>query len=113
MSKTSATALANIVRDFLKAKGQLALLPEVIAELNRYAIRAGLKDSAIITSATPLSDADRRAITKFVADKYGSGYHLVERVDPSLIAGFTIKIDDQVIDTALSSKLDAMRKELV
>lgn len=113
MTKTTVDNVAGMIVDFLKSNGQIELLPDIITLLNKHAVKEGVKDSAIVTTAAPLSAEDRKAISTFIAGKYGAGYALVERIDPAVIAGFTIRVGDQVIDTTVASKLENMRKELV
>ena len=69
--------------------------------------------TAHITSAVDLSDAQRKAVEdRLVAT---TGYHTFEtdyKVDPSILGGLIIRIDDRVVDSSLKTQLDKLTREL-
>lgn len=113
MKVDKAQKLANIVVDYLKSQGELDALPEVIKTLEKKSVSLGLQGSAIVTTPVKLGGTELKAISSFIKSKYGKELGIVEKVDSSLIAGFTIHVGDEVIDSSLSTKLEKIRKELV
>lgn len=113
MKSDQAQKLAGLVIDYLKGRGELGSLPELIKTLKQKSLSLGLENMAVVTSPTQLGPAELKAITGFIQEKYGRDLTLVEKLDPGLIAGFTIQVGDEVIDTSLSAKLENIRKELV
>lgn len=113
MAKTKTQKLADTVIEYLDSKSQLDSLPELIKELTKQAENKGILNAAIVTSATKLPEETLKAITSYIVGTFGNDYHIVEKLDPSLIAGFTIKVGDRVLDSSLSSKLENIRKEIV
>lgn len=105
--------IAQLLVEYLKKSGKLSELPLIIRELTRLAHTAGLTESAVVTSSVKLDSATKAALQKYIQQKYGSHLRLVEKLDPDLLAGFTIQVGDEVIDTSLASKLDKIRKEYV
>lgn len=113
MKSDTAQKLAGMVLEYLEKSGQTELLPEVIAVLSARSVRLGLENSAIVTTPAKLDASEMKAIASYIKSKYGKTLNVIERIDPSLIAGFTIKIGDEVIDSSLAAKLENIRKELV
>lgn len=113
MTSTKASKLASLVLSYLESSGDLELLPEVISSLTNKSSELGLTKSAIVTTATKLEASDLRGIQSYIKAKYGDDLKIVQKLDPSLIAGFKIKIGDEVIDSSLLSKLENIRKDLV
>jgi F-type H+-transporting ATPase subunit delta len=103
------------VRNFiylLASKGQVHLLPEVLAEFERYASRGSLLEAAHVASAVQLTDAERTQLEQKVRAQYGEGLDFEYRVDLSLLGGVVVRVGDKVIDGSVSGKLAAMRHKL-
>jgi F-type H+-transporting ATPase subunit delta len=62
-----------------------------------------------VTSALPLDDAQRAAITAAFNAAYGKQALLLEKVDPGLLGGIVLRIGDQVLDGSLLGRLDSLR----
>jgi F-type H+-transporting ATPase subunit delta len=63
---------------------------------------------AVITSAFPLSDADKDSLVESLARKYGKRVEAEVRVDASLIGGARIQVGDDVIHASVRDTLDKM-----
>lgn len=67
-----------------------------------------------ITSAQPLSDADRARVRAMVEKHLGGGTaEYTWQVDPSLIGGFTVTIDSQRLDASIKNELKQLRLNLL
>lgn len=93
--------------------GREQLLPAIAHQFERQLRKnRGLVSGSII-SASPLSDQTKQDILARIAPAFEGTLSLTESVDPSLIGGFVIRIEDKQIDESVSSKLKALRQELV
>lgn len=66
--------------------------------------------TAVITSATGLDATTRAKALELVKAQANGEVELVEKVDPSVIGGFVIKIGDRQIDKTVSRQLANLRK---
>lgn len=67
---------------------------------------------AEVTTATPLSPYLRAELTQMVRQQTGlQQVTLTEKVDPSLIGGFVLRIGDSLIDDSVSFRLRKLRNE--
>lgn len=64
-----------------------------------------------LTSATPLSEELVGNIRDLLADKTGYTIDIHEVVQPDIIGGFRIKMDDYYLDASIIAKLNRLRDE--
>jgi ATP synthase, F1 delta subunit len=88
--------LESIARDFLAL----------------YRKNSGMK-SALLSSAVALDTETVAQMTKAIAARFKAQIELTTEVDPALIGGFVLQVDDQMIDASVSSRLKQLRQELV
>ena len=104
-------ALSNFVYQ-LSEQERLALLPEVYEHYRRHKA-LGLKQlDAYVTSAHPLTDAQRDLFQTRLAASLNASVVIHESVDPSLLAGATIKVGDKIIDDSMRGKLQQLKTQL-
>lgn len=99
--------------DLLTVKKREAALPEIAQEfLNQYKALKHVS-SVKVTTAVPLSDEALEAIrTKLLESNVTESQVDIETaVDPTILGGFVVEIDDQLYDASVAYKLDKMRKE--
>ncbi|GAA4352120.1 ATP synthase F1 subunit delta [Hymenobacter saemangeumensis] len=78
----------------------------------QYNLMRGMQEASV-TSATPLTPALRAEMVELVKRQTGlASVELTEKVDPSLIGGFVLRIGDQQIDDSVRSSLRKMRISL-
>jgi len=65
-----------------------------------------------VTSAIALDDKLRKQVMELVKKTVSGEVELVEKVDPSLIGGFVLTIDDKQVDQSVKRKLNDLRKTL-
>ena len=67
-----------------------------------------------ITSAAPLNDADKKRITDMIEKHIGNATAQYSfHVDPELIGGFVIKIDNESLDASVRNELKQLRQALI
>jgi F-type H+-transporting ATPase subunit delta len=91
-----------------------SILPAVSREFDRLLNRDRGIVTAVVTSASPLSDADLDVVRRRVATMgVGSTVELEQRVDESLIGGLTVRVGDRLIDASVRGRLERLRAQLV
>jgi F-type H+-transporting ATPase subunit delta len=105
-------ALTNTFMDILVRKGRERLLPDVAQAFTELYKQSRNIVVAQVASAVPLTAA-ARARVQAIAEKQhpGKSIELVEKVDPTLIGGVTIRIGDELYDGTVSRRLADLRRE--
>ncbi|MGO3875819.1 F0F1 ATP synthase subunit delta [Psychrobacter celer] len=104
-------ALSNFVKQ-LSEQERLALLPEVYEHYRRHKAISLKQLDAYVTSAYPLTDVQRETIQTRLAASLNASVVIHESVDPSLLAGATIKVGDKIIDDSMRGKLQQLKTQL-
>ncbi len=104
------------VRNLLYAltqRGDLGLLPEIVTSLRQRAARAAAAPAvAEVTSAVPLTDAERALLVARLQAQFGGELDVRYQVDPSILGGLIVRVGDKLIDGSVASKLAAMKQSL-
>jgi len=117
--QVAALAIAGaqkLVGEALNEKRQHALLSDFFAGVKDGKVAvledADFKgDSAVITSALPLTDAEQETVKTDVLAKTGAeavSFH----VDPAILGGLVIKVGDKVVDDSVAGKLEGLRQNM-
>lgn len=85
-----------------------AIADEFITAYNEY---QGIQKATVITS-TPLTEELRKQFNNIVATATGKTVELEEKVDPSLIGGYLLRVNDRQIDASLRSRLNELKLQL-
>lgn len=98
--------------ELITRKGREVLLSEIAssfeAQVNKY---KGITPITI-TSAVPLSEAAKNKIVSKVQGIVSGTFDITEKIDPALIGGFIVRMDDKQIDASVSSQLDNLKQRL-
>lgn len=97
----------------LNGKGRLSLLEEVCRQYRLAIERLRNQLEVTVTSAVPLSDEATESLRQALKRHTGAQAILSERVDPSLIGGMVVRIEDEKIDFSVSRKLQGFRQTLL
>jgi F-type H+-transporting ATPase subunit delta len=101
-------ALQTITRNFLgllARNRRLFALPEMIRHFLAELARRRGEVTAEVAVAQELSTSQRERITAELARAAGQKVTLDVRVDPSLLAGLTVRLGSRLVDASLKSKL--------
>jgi F-type H+-transporting ATPase subunit delta len=104
----AAAGLQPITRNFLgllARNRRLFALPEMIRHFLATLARRRGEITAEISVAQELSAAQRERITTELARAAGQKVALDIRVDPSLLAGLTVRLGSRLVDASLKNKL--------
>lgn len=80
--------------------------------LNLYRQEQGVK-SAVITTATELNPAIIADIQKQLEKQLNAQIELTRKIDPALIGGFVLRIEDQQVDASIASQLKKVKEKLL
>jgi F-type H+-transporting ATPase subunit delta len=64
--------------------------------------------SALVESATPLSEALTKSVKANLAQRYGQGVSVQFAVNPSLIGGLRVQVGSDVFDGSVKARLDEL-----
>ncbi|MBQ0984024.1 F0F1 ATP synthase subunit delta [Streptomyces sp. F63] len=67
---------------------------------------------AVVTSAVPLSDEQKRRLGDGLARLYGRQMHLNLDVDPAVLGGIQVRIGDEVINGTIADRLDEVSRRM-
>jgi F-type H+-transporting ATPase subunit delta len=101
-----------LVLNFLKVLcrrnriGSLKFIQLAAAELRNEAMG---RTQVLVTSAQPLSDDQRQAISSRMSEFLGKEVVMREKVDASLLGGIVIRVGDQVFDGSVAGKFASLR----
>jgi F-type H+-transporting ATPase subunit delta len=63
-----------------------------------------------VTSAQPLTDAQKKEITANLKSKFGKEVVLIEKVDANLLGGIVLRVGDKVYDGSVQGKLQTLKR---
>lgn len=96
--------------DIMVRKGRGGILYGTAQEFVReYNEVKGIVNATVTSSAT-LSAENFEALRQVIAKETGAEIILDNKVDPSLIGGFVVKVGDKQIDASITGKLNKLEK---
>ncbi len=96
----------------LISKGRLNMADEIADEYQRLLSRYQGLETAEVTTAVPLSDAEQQNLAERLGTITGKKVVLKPTVNPAIIGGMMAKINDQLLDGSTRSRLQALKKEI-
>lgn len=106
--------VGDLVKAFIKiltTKGREALLLEIAESyIEQTRVRKGIMSAKVIL-ASPFDGIDTAAFNALVKAMNGGGeVRITEEVDPEIIGGFILKVEDKMVDASVSGQLKALRR---
>ena len=110
-------ATQKLLGEALDEKRQKVLVDEFFSSVKagKVVVLEGEKfegKSAVITSALPLTDKEKQVLEKDILKRTAGEPEITFAVDPDLLGGLTIRIDDKMYDHSVSAQLSGMRSLL-
>lgn len=94
-------------------KNRFSEFPQIKADYEIKLDDVNKIQSVEITSAVELSEEYRERILQKLSEKLQKNIRPIWKVDENIIAGLIYRINDNVIDTSIKSKLDKLNKNLM
>jgi F-type H+-transporting ATPase subunit delta len=111
-ARLEASPLLRNFLSFLVDQRRLVDWAEIEAEYGRLADAAAGLTHARVTSAAPLSDAQRERLQRVLEQRSGGRVELEVAVDPALVGGVVAQVGDLVYDGSLRTQLRQLRASL-
>jgi F-type H+-transporting ATPase subunit delta len=99
--------------DLIVKNGRESFIPAIarvfIHETKKF---KGITES-VLTTAVKVDDKIKKQITDLISEGFKTKAELKETIDPEIIGGFILQIDDNYIDASIRNKLRKIKKELI
>ncbi|NJP65972.1 F0F1 ATP synthase subunit delta [Streptomyces spiramenti] len=83
-----------------------------LESLSRLAAERRDRSVAVVVSAVPLSDGQKRRLAGALGRIYGRDIQLNLDVDPSVLGGISVRVEDEVIHGTVADRLDEVRRRM-
>ena len=105
--------LTNAFFGIIIRKGREYYLPEIAAEFEKqYKVKKGISEVTIKTATKLTASELERIKSKLLESSItAESIEFVTVVDPELIGGFVVQIEDYLYDASVARKLNELRKE--
>lgn len=108
-------ATQKLVGETLDEKRQHVLLQEFFSGVKAGKVvvledKAIKGESAMVTSALPLTDAEKSSVQQDVLSKLGKGAEVTYSIDPSILGGLVIRVGDKLVDGSVAGQLESLRQ---
>jgi|GEM_PF-3398294 len=107
-----ATVIAKTLLAHLKEKGEIQLISQIVDLLVASPEYRNSKSRVTLTSVTQLDSAQLNNIKSYLEKSIGKDYEFVTLIDQSLVAGFTLQINDTFIDASILGKINSVSNKL-
>lgn len=88
-------------------------LPSIIRNFTGFSREhKGIKNAELIVPAK-VSDVQKKKFVDLLTKVYKSRIEFVDRINPDLIGGFILKVEDEQFDASVSTYLSKIKKELI
>jgi F-type H+-transporting ATPase subunit delta len=97
----------------LVASGRVGRIDEIAAQFEVLADDAAGRVRATVTTAIPLSEADRGSLARDLSSQLGKDVRLESRVDPAILGGLVLQVGDRLTDASVAARLDQLRRQVL
>ncbi|MBD0744907.1 F0F1 ATP synthase subunit delta [Streptomyces sp. CBMA152] len=123
----ASSAKGELLRSLLGGKANAAterIVTRLVTQPRGRSLEAGLESLsklaaarrdrmvAVVTSAVPLTDAQKQRLGAALAKVYGRQMHLNLDVDPTVLGGISVRVGDELIDGTVAERLDEASRRL-
>jgi len=99
--------------DLIVKNGRESFIPAIarnfIHETKKF---KGITES-VLTTAIKVDDNVRKQIIDLISTVFKTEVELKENLDPEIVGGFILQVDDNYIDASIRNKLRKIKKELI
>ena len=102
---------AGVIRVLLE-KGRIALVGEVADQYERFVAHAAKVIEVEVTTAMPVGPEVESLIVERVRRSTGGEPKLTKRVDPGILGGLVLRVDDLLVDGSLRARIQQLDDRL-
>lgn len=106
----------NTLINFIKLlidKERFSAFAEIVEMFDNEVANINNVQKVNVTSAIELNDNLKNRLIEKLSSKLNKNIELLTEINPEIIAGLVIKIDDNVIDMSLKHKFEEMKKQMI
>ena len=96
----------------LVIRGLAGRLPDIEAEYRKLLNEQRGRVQVDVTSAVPLEDAQRQNMTRILGRIVEKEVELVTHVDPAILGGLVLMVEDKLIDGSTRARLNSLRRSM-
>lgn len=112
LQESSSVYMNNFLEVILQNERE-ALLKAILEGVQKDFVIATNQHDIVVTTAVALTDEQKERILALAAEKFGvQAGKLVENIDESILGGFIINVNNQVIDTSIRRQLQEFKMNL-
>jgi F-type H+-transporting ATPase subunit delta len=101
------------VIDLMVKNGRESYLPAVTRDFIHETLKYKGITESVLTTAVKVDAKVKKQMTELISKVYSTKVELEEKIDPEIIGGFILRIDDNYIDASIRNKLRKIKKELL
>ena len=98
--------------NLLVSKGRESLVPSIIEETKSQLRIMNNIQAATVKTANPLDDSSRGKILAEIEKLHSGEIELKEIVDPKILGGFVLRMDDKEVDASIKRQLKRLGRKL-
>lgn len=99
--------------ELIVKNGRESFIPAIARDfIYEYKKHMGITDS-VLTTAVKVDEKVKKQISDLISGIFKTKVDLKENVDPEIIGGFILQIEDNYIDASIKNKLRKIKKELI
>ncbi len=102
----------NLMR-LLVASRRVDRMVEIVDHFEVLADAAAGRVRASVTTAIPLSEADRDKLGRDLSEQLGKDVRLIAHVDPAILGGVVLQVGDRLTDASVAGRLDQLRRKVL
>ena len=99
--------------DLIVKNGRESNLPAIARVFTHETLKYKGITESVLTTAVKVDDKVKKQITDLISEVFSTKVVLEENIDPEIIGGFILRVDDNYIDASIKNKLRKIRKELL
>ena len=102
------------VVQFLVKKRLLSKAPDILFRLNKIINDKEGRIIARVSSVEKISEAARKELVHNLSKRYaGKTVVLEEKLNPKLLGGYKIEVDDEIIDLTIKNRINTLQEHLI
>jgi F-type H+-transporting ATPase subunit delta len=99
--------------DLMVKNGRESYLPAMARVFISETLKFKGITECVLTTAVKVDAEVKKQMKKLISEVYSTKVELEEKINPEIIGGFILRIDDNYIDASLRNKLRKIKKELL
>ena len=99
--------------DLVVKNGRESFLPAIARVFIHETLKYKGITKSVLTTAFKVDEKVKKQIIELISDVFKTKVELEEVIDPEIIGGFILRVDDNYIDASVRNKLNKIKKELM